>query len=241
MRVRWIICLLVAVFAAFSSHAAFASSVISINGSVLDPAAVNCGTLGNLTTCQSTNLSGPGYLLNSLVFTFDPDPSITGFFSLTNISPTVMTFTLSATLSGLSLASPVSISGFVGAGTLTDLNGQGATLTDSGVSIYTALIDGVPVHTLLDPPQLYVSTPLASGGPGAPATIPFTSFGPSTLAQPLNSSITTAFQFRLTPGDQVSLPFAFTVEPVPAPEPGSLTLLGCGIAGLAVFRRRRLK
>ena len=106
-------------------------------------------------------------------------------------------------------------------------------------NVVTALIDGSAVHTLLDPPQSYISTPLASGGPGAPVTIPFASFGPNILAQPVSSSIGTQFQFRITAGDQVFLPFGFTVAPVAVPESDSLTLLGCGIVCLAAFRRRR--
>jgi len=239
MRVRLVACFLVAVFAAFTSRAAFASALITINGSPLDAAALNCSISGDQTICRGTNLQGSGFMLSSWEFLFDPDPSVSGAFTVLNLSATTQTFTIGVGLGVLPLGSTVSATGFTGAGTLTDLNGGGATLTDNGISIYTALIDGTAVHTLLDPPQSYISTPLASGGPGAPVTIPFSSFGPNILAQPVNSIIGTQFQFRLTSGDQVSLPFGFTVTPVAVPESDSLTLLGCGIVCLAAFRRRR--
>jgi hypothetical protein len=239
MKVRCVACILVAVFATLMSSAAFASPVFTINGSTLDPAALNCSTVGVQTSCSGTNLSGTGFLLNSWQFTFDPDPSINGAFNLTNIGTTTQTFVLTVTLPTPVFPSPLLASGSIGAGLLVDVNGGGASLTDNGSAFYTALIDGASVHTLLDPPQSYVSIASPTGGPGAPVTIPFASFGPSPVSQPINTSIGIRTQFRLTSGDAVSLPVSFTVVPASVPEPSSLTLLGFGIVCLSFVRRRR--
>jgi hypothetical protein len=245
MRIRLFSCLLVA-FVAFYAHAAFAApirAVIDINGDALDAAALNCANTGSQLLCEGTNFVGNGFRLDSWSFLLDPDPSISGSFSLTNLSGITQTFAVTASLFfGPAIGPSLSATGYVGAGTLNDTGGGGAQLTDAGgIALYTALIDNVPVQTLLDAPQVYTSVP-GPFGPGSPVTIPMASFGPTILAQSANSLIGTAFEFTLTNGDQVSLPFGFTVtpapNPTPTPEPGSLVLLGGGLAGLAVYRRR---
>ncbi len=240
---RIFIVLLATAFIGFSGRAAFASPVFTfnINGTAFDAAMLNCGQPGNQSVCSGTNLSGSGFVLNSWQFVLDPDPSIAGSFTLTNLSNATLTFTVSATLGVSPVSGPLSISGYVGAGTLTDLNGGGATLSDVGVSLYGAMIDGSSVHTLLDPPQSYTVVP-GPLGPGAPVTIPLASFGPQGLNQSIGSSIGVAFPgFSLTAGDSIQFPFGFDATPATpptVPEPGSLLLLGSGLATLAARRRR---
>jgi len=220
---------------ASATWAASIAPVIAINGSTLDTGALGCvSSGGGIVRCEGMNLVGSGYELTSWSFEFDADPTLSGSFTLTNLSSSTLPFTVSATL-GISPVGPsVSTTGSVGAGTLTDLNANGATLTDSGFSIYTTEIDGSPVHMLLDPHQSYTAPADPLGGPSS-VTIPMQSFGPDVLAQAANSTITASFGFMLTAGDSVSFPFTFDVQPVP--EPTTALLLGSGIAGLVLLGR----
>lgn len=242
MAKRACVFLLGAACVLLSGESVFAAAIafeLGVNGSAIDPAAINCAMDGDLARCTGANISGAGYELNSLNFLLDPDPSLTGSFTLTNLSNVTQTFMLTVSLSGLSpIAAPLSISGSIGAGTLTDVNGGGATLTDAGSAIYTGLLDGSGVRTLLDPPQFFNVPTTPSGGPGAPVTISQVTFGPEALAQSLAGSIGIQVRFTLTSGDQVALPMSFDVQAAPVPEPATFLMLGAGLAALLCRRQR---
>src|SRR5512143_3945157 len=100
MRNRFFAFLLVAAIATFTGRTALASSVglpaIQINGAPLDASALNCAAAGSQTVCRGTDFVGSGFELNSWEFLFDPDPSITGSFTLTNLSSITQGFSVSA-------------------------------------------------------------------------------------------------------------------------------------------------
>jgi len=216
--------------------AGLAPPTIDINGKALDPSALHCEPRGGVVACEGSNLQGDGYALDGWAFLLNPDPSVTGTFNLTNLAATTQTFILTVTLPVAPVGPSLVATGSIGAGTLTDLNANGATLTDDGTAIYSALIDGSSVRTLMDPPQSFTAPANPFGSPSS-VTIPGESFGPELLAQAVSSSISIRVQYTLTAGDQVAFPISFAVQPIP--EPGTLALVAGGVATLAGARRRR--
>jgi len=148
-------------------------------------------------------------------------------FVVTNTSTVTQTFTLTNNIFA-NIAGPTFITGSV-TGTVTDLNGNGATVAAlPNGSIYTAIIDLVnPVRTLMDGPAFSFSAGQFLSASSAPEQF---------VLEPsiqVNGFIGITLQFTLTAGDQASFTSIFTVEPIPAP--GALIAL----AGLLVLGRRR--
>jgi len=189
-------------------------------------------------------LAGVGYGTN---FTCDwsivvnPDPFITGNFTLTNLSTLTQTFVLTVTLPVTpALPGPNVMGGYFGDLTYTDFNNSGAvTVATIGLNpFYSARIDGVEVMPL----GSFSATATGSVPPGGVVgTINQHIFGapiPSDPAIAVNTNISFAIRFSLTGNDRVSFPAYFEVSPVPAPEPSTLLLIGLGFAGLVAARKR---
>jgi hypothetical protein len=202
--------------------------VFNINGNQIDNEALNCSGDGKQ-ICRGDELELGGFSLLDWQFALDPDPSVIQLFAIQNNTAAAQSFVFSALLPVPAQGPQLTISGSVG-GSITDTNGDGATLTDNGSPIYTSIIDGAFVETLLDPPQSYSAGAFGSEviGPAA--------FAPTLFAGPVNTFIGVTIQFTLSPGDIVSFTSVFNVEPIP--EPGTLLLLGSGVLGLTAFGRR---
>ena len=160
----------------------------------------------------------------------NPDPTITGTFTLNNISTATQTFIITVSLNvSPGLSAPTKMGGFFSQITYTDLNSNGVTLaTVPPNPFYRAQIDGNPLTLYGGDLGLFSLT----GGAGSTNTISGMSFGdpiPSQAGPALNTIMTIRHQFSLTAGDQVQFNSMFQVE---APEPGSVLLIGLGLAGL---------
>ena len=162
----------------------------------------------------------------------DPDPGISGVIGLTNNNATMMqamTFNVSmATIGYYPAGSFMTGSSAI---TVTDANFSGsATMsTQTGVAMYTALIDGtqlIPSGELF--PDAYTLTATGLGAANS-ANTSFTSTTPIALA----SSMGINHLFRLSPGDNATANSTFYV----IPEPMTVSLLGLG--ALALLKRRR--
>jgi len=168
----------------------------------------------------------------SWAYVVDPDPFITGTFSLTNETALSQQFIVDFSLPISPAMSQSIISGQM-SGTLTDANGSGsASMTSTnGGPVYSALADEAFVQGLMSNANQTVTTAFGttsfSGG----------SFGQgSTLYGPaINNTIAIRFAFTLSAGDSVSFSSIFVANPVPAP--GAIALVG--IAGAFVSSRRR--
>ena len=115
--------------------------------------------------------------------------------------------------------------------TLTDLNGNGATLSSNpaGNPVYTATINDVAVQTLWNSPFSYAVGQFLSG-----ATAPASFAGvPVPAGVPGDGNAGVVLRFTLSAGDAVSFAYTFNV----VPGPGALALLAC--AGCATNGRRR--
>ena len=182
--------------------------------------------------CSATNLeySGDYPLLNidSINLAIDSDPMVSGSMSVTNLLPTSQLFTFIFTLPVAPMAS--TLTGGSARGTVTDTNGNTATISNLGGALYTALLDGV------DWQSLHVGASYTDPATPGPTSFPSQSFGspiPSLPGPAVASSIGIRLQFNLTGLDQASI----TSNHVVVPEPHTAGLLAIGLAFLAKKRR----
>jgi hypothetical protein len=143
-------------------------------------------------------------------FTLDPDPAISGSFTLTSLSSSTQTFSVSATLGGVSLGGPSRVGGAFGEVTYRDLND--GTVGIGASPFYSARIDGSEIQPL----GSFSFNPI-SGGNGISLTQGAESFGdpiPSQVGPGVANNIQVAFAFELTGMDRVELQhFEFVVVP----------------------------
>ncbi len=168
----------------------------------------------------------------SWIYLVDPDPFITGTFTVTNESDLARDYLLDFSLS---ISPPLAASLLSGqvSGTLTDSNGSGSALLTSinGGSVYSALADQSVVQALMANAFQQVTaangtTSFSDGSFGFPVPVS----GPA-----INSTIGIRFAFSLSAGDSVSFSSVFVANPIPAPA----AFIVCGFLGLESRKRSR--
>jgi hypothetical protein len=163
----------------------------------------------------------------------DPDPFITGTFSLTNETAFGKSYVVDFSLPISPAIAQSTVSGQM-SGTLTDSNGSGsASMTSTnGGAVYTALADEMFVQSLMSNANQTVSSAFGttsfSGGSFGQGLPPLT--GPA-----INSTIGIRFSFTLSAGDSVSFSSIFVANPVPTPGALAMGLL----SGFVARRGRR--
>lgn len=182
-------------------------------------------------------------MLQSTSLFLDPDPSVLAITAVTNTSAVTQTFVINVTLPiAPAFGAPSLIQGSV-SGSLTDTSsatgfgtiGFASLAAVTGGSVYTGLIDGTSVRTLLDDP--FSIAVLVNNGSSV--------IGPADFGIPVRESIATAtttdigieLRFQLSAGDSASFTSVFDV--IPIPEPNTAGLVGLGLLLLTVRRHRR--
>jgi len=149
-------------------------------------------------------------------------------YFVTNDSGTTQTYNITETLGGITFAGPLLLSGSI-SGTVTDLDGDTASASSLlGGSIYTAMIDGNDVFSLMTGYSFSAPGPFLAGS-SQPQ-----SFSAFPLFVGMSSSISIHLEFELSAGDSVNFASVFTVIPAPA----AFAVLS-GLTGLAGLGRRR--
>ena len=161
----------------------------------------------------------------------DPDPGISGVIGLKNNTAMMQAMTYNVSMATIGYYPAGSF--MTGSSSITigdsSFNSTATMSTQTGVAIYTALIDGtqlIPSGELFPDPYSLTATGL---GATNSANASFTSTTPLALT----TSMGINHLFNLTAGDQATLNSTFYV----IPEPATMSLIGLG--ALALLKRRK--
>ncbi len=173
-----------------------------------------------------------GLNLSNWSLSMDSDPFVTNNFTITNNTTSTQIYTVGTTI-GITPAIPNGLmQGSIGF-SLTDNNGNSATLATSGASIYKGMIDGYVARTLWDSPTSFTA-PFASTSSSTNFGFPVREVAPVSI----NTDIGITIMFSLTAGDSVSFTSNFDVIPA-IPVPAAAWLFGSGLLGMLGMARRR--
>lgn len=176
---------------------------------------------------------GDDWSINTWSSAYDVDPFVTNNITLTNNSAVAQTFIISAALPIPAFGYDKAVFSSVGV-TATDSNGNGS-LSVTSLSLFEGQVNGVGALSLLDPVSLTQAN--CSPFPNTNGCSASTTDGVVLQALPAGVAnlIGIKLQFTLSPGDSIGITSRFEI----VPEPTTLLLMGMGVTGLALARRRR--
>ncbi|MBI1194976.1 MAG: hypothetical protein GC138_03925 [Gammaproteobacteria bacterium] len=212
----------------FAMNVAMGSSVNALSGGVLA-----LTTTDNSTYSTTGVQSLPGTWQYDWNLSVTTDPTISGLFSITNLTASTQHFDVSLYLPVASGFSPALQSGSVGL-TLTDTNSDGQAQLDT--QSWTGLIDASAAMSLFTTDPLMC---FGFGGTGCSASIAPVSSGPLNYAIGIQNSMAIDLAFNLSAGDTVSVTTHYSVSPVPVP--AAVWLFASALAPLAASLRRTSK
>lgn len=169
-------------------------------------------------------------------YTVDSDPFIVWGLSVLNNTNNPMTFstgvldTFFAPLTGDN-----TVFGSISA-SVTDVEGDGVDLTPFNPHIQTSTLNGT-TNMGVDAGHAYHHGP---GFPGQSYVVPPDNQGPRSGPVGTWTSMELEAKFTLSKRDVATLNGYASINPAPIPEPGTLLLLGSGLLGLAVWKRRKI-
>jgi hypothetical protein len=158
--------------------------------------------------------------------TFDADPYVESWVSLTNKTSSAKIYTLTFTVDLEEAVTPTSVYGGSVSGSLTAGSSGGGYLSTVGSTpLYLGMIDGGGVLPLYPHPSSWTGN----------AIITEQSAGPLSYEGTVDETISIQHKFKLGAGDTVTLNGYFEV----VPEPATVALLGLGALSLIRSSRRR--
>ncbi|MDX9971657.1 MAG: PEP-CTERM sorting domain-containing protein [FCB group bacterium] len=169
------------------------------------------------------------------------DPALVVSGSITNLTNAAINVAFLFATPVIPFLPPSGAGGSI-AGSVTDGNGDGVTLSNVDSSLYTALVNGTDFRTLGDSPFNFTSAV-----PFGSAALPVLSFGIPGLTEPgpgvLVTDMGILVAFQLSAHDSAAFTANFVLEPRDEviPEPATLGLMVIGLAGFAGRALRRRK